>query len=214
MTTSTVHVAVFDTFADWETGYATAHIRRPGWQREPGRYAVATVGPSREPVTTMGGMRILPDIALDELRPRDSAMLILAGGDTWGEDTMAGFRAAARRFLEAGVPVAAICGATFGLALEGLLDDRAHTSNAAEYLALTGYQGAGRFVDEPAVTDGDLITASGVAPVHFARAIFERLGIYAPEVAASWFKLYGDRDPAGFFELMAVPPAGKMQSPA
>jgi putative intracellular protease/amidase len=205
MVTSTVHVAVFDTFADWETGYATAHIRRPSWQREPGRYSVATVGPTREPVTTMGGMRITPDIALDELRPDDSAMLILAGGDTWGEDSMAGFRAAARPFLAASVPVAAICGATFGLALEGLLDDRAHTSNAAGYLALTGYAGGDRFVDQPVVTDGDLITASGVAPVHFAQAIFERLGIYAPEVAASWFKLYGNRDPAGFYELMAVP---------
>jgi putative intracellular protease/amidase len=205
MVTSTVHVAVFDTFADWETGYATAHIRRPSWQREPGRYSVATVGPAREPVTTMGGMRITPDIALDELRPDDSAMLILAGGDTWGEDSMAGFRAAARPFLAASVPVAAICGATFGLALEGLLDDRAHTSNAAGYLALTGYAGGDRFVDQPVVTDGDLITASGVAPVHFAQAIFERLGIYAPEVAASWFKLYGNRDPAGFYELMAGP---------
>jgi putative intracellular protease/amidase len=201
-------MAVFDTLADWETGYATAHIRRPSWQREPGRYEVATVGQACEPVTTMGGLRILPDIALDELRPQDSAMLILAGGDTWGEDAMAGFRAAAREFLAAGVPVAAICGATFGLALEGLLDDRAHTSNAAEYLALTGYAGSDRFVDQPAVTDGDLITATGVAPAHFARAIFERLGIYAPEVAASWFKLYGDRDPAGFYELMAVPAGG------
>ena len=214
MTTSTVHVAVFDTFADWETGHATAHIRRRDWQREPGRYDVATVGPSREPVTTMGGIRILPDLALDELRPQDSAMLILAGGDTWGEDSMAGFRTAARQFLAAGVPVAAICGATFGLALEGLLDDRAHTSNAAEYLAFTGYQGGDRYVDEPVVTDGDLITATGVAPAHFARAIFERLGIYTPEVAASWFKLYADRDPAGFFELMAVPEAGEVQSPA
>jgi putative intracellular protease/amidase len=119
MMTQTVHVAVFDTFADWETGYATAHIRRDSWQRQPGRYSVTTVGPTREPVTTMGGMRIAPDIALDELRPSGSAMLILAGGDTWGEDSMAGFRTAARRFLAAGVPVAAICGATFGLALEG-----------------------------------------------------------------------------------------------
>src|ERR1700760_969273 len=143
MTPSTVHVAVFDTFADWETGYATAHIRRPSWQREPGRYAVATVGPSREPVTTMGGMRIRPDIALDELHPSGSAMLILAGGDTWGEDSMAGFRAAARQFLTAGVPVAAICGATFGLALEGLLDDRAHTSNAAGFYELMAVPAGG-----------------------------------------------------------------------
>src|SRR6266550_6490214 len=205
MNATVVHVAVFDTLADWEIGYATAHIRRESWQREPGRYSIVTVGPGREPVTTMGGLRVTPDISLAELRPQDSAMLILAGGDRWDQDSMAGFRAAARRFLAAGVPVAAICGATYGLALEGLLDDRAHTSNAAEYLALTGYAGGDRFVSEPAVVDGDLITASGVAPVHFAGAIFERLAVYTAEVAASWFKLYGDRDPAGFYELMAVP---------
>jgi putative intracellular protease/amidase len=152
----------------------------------------------------MGGLRITPDIALDELRPEASAMLILAGGDRWDQDSMAGFRAAARRFLAAGVPVTAICGATYGLALEGLLDDRAHTSNAAGYLAASGYAGGGRYVAEPVVTDGDLITASATAPVHFASAIFARLGLYEPEVAASWFKLYGDRDPAGYFELMSA----------
>jgi hypothetical protein len=54
------------------------------------------------------------------------------------------------------------------------------------------------------VTDGNLITASGVAPVHFAQAIFSRPGVYEPGVAASWFKLYGDHDPAGFFELMSA----------
>lgn len=204
MTAHTVHLAIFDTFSDWETGYATAHIRRLSWQRTPGRYSLATVGPTREPVTTMGGMRVIPDLAVAELRPEDSAMLIIAGGDTWAEESMAGFRAAARRFLAAGVPVAAICGATFGLALEGLLDDRPHTSNAADYLAYSGYAGGDRYVAEPVVTDGDLITASGTAPVHFARAIFTKLEIYTPEVTASWFKLYGDRDPAGFFELMTA----------
>jgi putative intracellular protease/amidase len=119
MSTTAVYVAVFDTLADWELGYATAHIRRDSWQREPGRYSIVTVGPSREPVTTMGGLRVTPDISLAELRPRDSAMLILAGGDRWDQNSMAGFRTAARAFLAAGVPVAAICGATYGLALEG-----------------------------------------------------------------------------------------------
>src|SRR5260370_42046068 len=185
-----VHVAVFDTLADWEIGYATAHIRSDQWQREPGRDSVCTVGSGREPVTTMGGLRITPDMALGELRPQDSAMLILAGGDHWAEDEMAGVRTAARQFLAAGVPVAAICGATFGLALEGLLDDRAHTSNAAEYLAYSGYAGGRRFLAEPAGTDGDLITASATAPVHFARAIFSRLRLSQPPVAPSCFTLY------------------------
>jgi putative intracellular protease/amidase len=211
--TDNVHVAVFDTLADWEIGHTTAHIRRPSWQRRPGRYRIVTVGPTREAVTTMGGLHVVPDLAVDELRPEDSAMLILAGGDTWTDaastddattdDAMAGFRTAARRFLDAGVPVAAACGATFGLAVEGLLDERRHTSNAREFLQLSGYRGAHLYVDEPAVQDAGLITASGVAPVHFSRAIFAALDLYEPAVLASWFKLYGDRDPAGYVELMA-----------
>jgi len=202
--TENVHVAVFDTLADWELGYAIAHVRRPSWQREPGRYRIVTVGPTPEPITTMGGLRIVPEISLSELDPADSAMLVLAGGDTWGDAEMAGFRSAARRFLEADVPVAAICGATFGLAVEGLLDDRPHTSNAREYLEYSGYHGGDHFVDAPVVRDGNLITATGVAPVHFARAIFELLELYREDVTESWFKLYGERDPAGFYELMSA----------
>lgn len=203
-TNKVVHVAVFDTFADWEIGYATAHIRKADWQREPGQYEIVTVGLSTEPITTMGGMDIVPDMTLAELNPEDSSMLILAGGETWTEDAMAPFRSMARRFVEAGVPVAAICGATLGLAIEGLLDDRAHTSNAAEVLAYSGYAGAELYRDKPAVMDRGVITASSVAPVHFAQVVLEALEVYEPAVAKSWFKLFGDRDPAGFFELMAV----------
>ena len=193
-----VHHAVYDTYADWETGHATAYLARAG-------YGIRTVGPGRDPVTSIGGLRVQPECALDDVRPSESSLLILPGADLWDSSgDLAPFARKAREFLDAGVPVAAICGATYGLALEGLLDERAHTSNAAEYLAFTGYAGADRYVAEPAVTDGDLITASGTAPVHFARAIFARLGLYEPGVAASWFKLYGDRDPAGFYELMSA----------
>jgi len=205
MKTETVHLAIYDTMADWETGYATAHIAQPLWQRTPGRFAVRTVGPAAgEPVVTAGGTRIVPDVTVDDLDPADSAMLILPGNNIWPTPAYAPFVAAARRFLEAGVPVAAICGATGALAAAGMLDDRPHTSNAAEFLAGVGYGGAAHYVAEPAVTDGDLITASGVAPVEFARAIFARLDVFSPEVLASWYRLYGEQDPAGFYELAAA----------
>jgi len=200
--TTTVHVAVYDTLADWEVGHATAHIANGAWQRQPGSHRVVTVG-AGEPVTSMGGMRITPDVALADLRPADSAMLVLPGADTWMDGSNAPFASKAREFLDAGVPVAAICGATWGLALEGLLDDRDHTSNAAEFLAASGYRGADRYRDELAVTDGDLITASATAPVEFARAVLARLGLYDPAVLASWYKLYGQHDPAGYYELVA-----------
>jgi putative intracellular protease/amidase len=199
----TVHVAAYDTLADWEIGYATAHINKPLWHKQPGRFAVATVGANRNPVTTMGGMRVVPDTTLDEVSSQDSAMLILAGNDIWNTAQFKPFADKAREFLDAGVPVAAICGATGGLALNGLLDDREHTSNAAEFLRSVGYAGAHLYRDEPAVTDRDLITASANAPVEFAGAILERLEVFEPNVLSSWFKLYGQRDPAGFYELMA-----------
>jgi putative intracellular protease/amidase len=200
----TVHLAVYDTLADWEVGYATAHINNGAWQRHPGSHLVRTVGATSAPVTTMGGMTVVPDLTLDELRPEDSAMLILPGAATWDDGGNRAFADKAAEFLEAGVPVAAICGATAGLAAAGLLDERAHTSNAPEALHATGYAGADRYVDQPAVTDGDLITASGVAPAHFAREVLARLDLYPEGVLDSWLKLYGDRDPAGYFELVGA----------
>lgn len=199
--TQHVHLAVYDTLADWEVGHATAHINNGNWQREPGRYRVVTVGAGREPVRSMGGMLITPDITLDELRVEDSAMLILPGSDTWLSGANAAFAKKARQFLEAEVPVAAICGATAGLAAEGLLDDRRHTSNAPEFVQALGSKGAEHYCDLPAVTDRGLTTASGTAPVDFAREVFAALKLYTPEVLASWYRLYGLGDPAGYFEL-------------
>ena len=202
-TVRTVHCGVYDTLADWEAALAIAQLHSGAFQPGGGSFRVVTVGETGEPVTTLGGVRIVPDIALAELRPDDSAMLVLPGADTWFGGN-GGFLDAARTFLDSGVPVAAICGATYGLATVGLLDDRDHTSNAPEFLARSGYAGAERYRHEPAVTDGDLITATGVAPVDFARAIFAHLDVYPPPVLDAWYRLYHDGDAAAWAELMAA----------
>ncbi|OKI64852.1 DJ-1/PfpI family protein [Streptomyces sp. MJM1172] len=199
-----VHLAVYDTYADWETGHTTAHLTQRG-------HTIRTVGSaSGAPVTTMGGVRVLPDLALADLRPGDSSLLILTGASLWdtGED-LAPFAAKAGEFLAAGVPVAAICGATAGLARAGLLDGRAHTSGASFYLAgQPGYGGAERYVEADAVTDGDLITAGPTEPVAFAREVFARLGVYGPEVLDAWFRLFHDSDASAYPVLMAAAESG------
>ncbi len=202
--TETVHLAVYDTLADWEVGHAIAHIRKPSWQRKPGRYDVRTVAVTAEPVTTMGGVRIVPDMLLADLTPADSAMLILPGNDIWPTEQYGAWTDKAREFLDAETFVAAICGATGGLAKAGLLDHHEHTSNAREFLDGLGYAGGALFRDVPAVTDRSLITGRAQAPVEFAREILAALAVYEPDVLASWFTLYGRQDPAGFYELMAV----------
>lgn len=201
MTAKIVHVAVFDTLADWEVGAATAHLRNGHWHREPGRFEIRYVGPTVEPITTMGGMRVLPDLALADLAPADSAMLILPGADGWEAGELDEFAAKAVEFVAAGVPVAAICGATFGLARAGLLDNRRHTSNVAEYLAYSGYSGGAHYVDELAVTDGTVITANSTAPFEFAREVFACLNVYEPHVLDSWYRLFAQHDPAGYAVL-------------
>ncbi|MCX4512286.1 DJ-1/PfpI family protein [Streptomyces sp. NBC_01619] len=192
----TVHLAVYDTFADWETGHATAWLARTG-------HPVRTVGPAADkPVTSIGGLRVLPELALDELRPEDSELLVLPGADLWDTgDDLTPFARKAREFLAAGVPVAAICGATAGLAREGLLDDRKHTSAVSFYLAATGYAGGGNYVDTDAVTDGDLITAGPTEPVAFAREVLGRLGAFEGARLDAWYRLFHDSDPAAYEEL-------------
>ncbi|MEU1468560.1 type 1 glutamine amidotransferase family protein [Streptomyces sp. NPDC005761] len=192
MTRRTAHLAVYDTYADWETGHTTAHLAQNG-------FTVRTVGPTTGPVTSMGGLTVRPDLDLAGLRPEDSALLILPGAALWDSgDTLAPFARTARTFLDAGVPVAAICGATAGLAREGLLDGRAHTSAVSFYLAGTGYAGGAHYIDADAVTDGDLITAGPTEPVAFAREVFARLGVYDEKKLDAWYRLFHDSDASAY----------------
>ncbi len=201
-----VYLFVFDTLADWETGYAIAAINNPAHQKHPGRYGVQTLGLTNDPVTTIGGITILPDVSLDEVEA--GAMLILPGGEAWDEGKNTQILETAKAFLQAGIPIAAICGATAGLAHAGLLDDRPHTSNAAEYLQATGYRGAAHYQNQPVVTADNVITANSTAPSEFAYHIFKALDLYDAPVLDAWFGLFKTGDPAYYFTLqqLTAPP--------
>lgn len=69
MKKQTVYLFVFDTLADWEASFAIAGINNPAFQAQPGRYQVQTVGLEAEPITTIGGVTILPDIPLMSWNP-------------------------------------------------------------------------------------------------------------------------------------------------
>jgi putative intracellular protease/amidase len=185
-----VYVFVFDGMADWEASFAIAGINNPQFQHEPGRYRVITVASGKHPVTSMGGMRILPDICVDEIEIHRAAMLILPGGDLWTDDECTEILEVACRFRIRGIPVAAICSATAALARAGMLDDFHHTSNSREYLAASGYRGAGFYCDVPAIADEGLITASGFSSVEFAREIFRELGLCSQPSLERWYALF------------------------
>jgi putative intracellular protease/amidase len=200
----TAHLALYDTLADWEVGHLLAELHT-------GRFTgtgfdVVAVAESHEPITTMGGVRIVPDALLADLEPGNSDLLVLPGAEMWDARGGEAFAAAAGRFLEAGVPVAAICGATAGLARAGLLDERNHTSDAAEYLAATGYAGGDRYIDERSVVDGHLITAGSHSPVQFARATLGCLRLASERRLEAYERFFHNGDPAGFRVLTQATP--------
>jgi putative intracellular protease/amidase len=129
---------------------------------------------------------------------------VLPGADTWLDPAQEPALRAAARLLDEGIPVAAICGATLGLANAGLLDNRPHTSNDPAVLKMfcPNYRGENQYVNEPAVTDGNLITASGFAPIEFAYQVFRRLDVMTPATLEAWHGLFATGQPDYFYALM------------
>jgi putative intracellular protease/amidase len=202
----TAHLGVYDSLTDSEVGHLLVELHTGRFTGT--SFDVVAVAEASESITTMGGLRISPDMLLDGLDPRSSDLLILPGAEIWDAGGGGAFAAVAARFLDVGVPVAAICGATAGLARAGLLDGRNHTSSAREYLASTGYAGGDHYIDERVVVDGDLITAGPQSPVQFARATMARLGLASSRTLEAYEALFDRGDQAAFPVLMEGHPSG------
>jgi putative intracellular protease/amidase len=199
------YLYLLDTMADWEPGFLIAELNTArAFKKDAEKYTVKTVGITKEPVVTMGGIRIVPDISLEELAIDDAGVLILPGGDTWLEPIHDPIISKVKEFLDAGVLVAAICGATMGLANAGILDSRAHTSNDLEFLKAVcpNYTGEKFYRNEPSVIDDNVITATGVAPLEFTREVLRALDVLSVETLEAWYNLYTTHEAQYYYALM------------
>jgi putative intracellular protease/amidase len=159
-------------FADWETALlnAVAH----------GYYGVDTrfVSPGGTAVTSLGGMKVTPDAALETLDADSLDALVICGGTIWKSPAAPDITKAVTEARDKGKVVAAICDGTLALAKTGLLDTVRHTSNGAGYLAPTGYKGAAHYVEtSSAMIDQNIITAPATAPITFMVSILTALGV-------------------------------------
>jgi putative intracellular protease/amidase len=205
MRNNIVYLYVFDTMADWEIGYLTAELNS-------GRYykkdltptKIITVGTKKTPILTMGGLKILPDVEIDAFSFENTDALILPGGDTWAETVHEPILTIAEECLKKGIVVAGICGSTIALARKGLLNFSCHTSNDLDYLKsiCPDYKGEQYYRQEAAVTDGKLITATGIAPLEFTLQVLKTLEVFSVETLEAWYKLYKTNNSEYFFDLM------------
>ena len=194
-----------DTMADWEYGYLTAGLTMAN-EMEPDRFRLRVLADGQSEVTTAGRLRLRTDGDIGEVDADQVALLVLPGADTWfdGQERVLEL---ARTLAERGTPVAAICGATYGLARAGLLDTRRHTSNALDFLESSGYAGAEHYVHERVVDDQNVITAPASAPVDFSAAIFRRIGLFPPAITDAWYGLYTTGERRYYDALVGAEPA-------
>jgi putative intracellular protease/amidase len=186
-------------FADWEAAFILPVLKSKNRQ-------VVTVSENAKAVESMGGLTLIPDTKIKALQPETIACLILPGGDSWNNPLLNReiLELAYDLYADGGALVAAICGATVGLARESILDDRLHTSNDLELLKELAplYRGASRYQKSLAVTDRNLITASGVGAIEFALEIMKSLDVDSESNRQDWFNLFkkAEAPPAAYWQ--------------
>ncbi|QUH22517.1 glutamine amidotransferase [Methanobacterium alkalithermotolerans] len=200
-----VYLYVLNTLADWEIAYLTAEINS-------GRYLDKTktpvelikIGNSTEPIKTMGGITITPDEDIDNIKFEKGDLLILPGADTWSEEENKKIIDIVSSIINEKVIIAAVCGATIALANKGILNHRKHTSNDLEVLKMfcPDYAGEDFYINQPAVTDDNLITGSGLAPLEFSYEVLKRTNLMKTETLEAWYQLYKTNEPKYFYALM------------
>ena len=200
-----VYLYILNTLADWEMGYITAELNS-------GRFFDKTkmpvdlvkIGSTLKPIKTMGGINISPDVVVNDVVFNENDLLILPGADTWLDDSNKEIIDLVPELLNQNVIVAAICGATVALAKNGILNKRKHTSNNKKFLKMTcpEYAGESLYLDQSAVVDGNLITATGLAPLEFSHEVFKKINVMKPETLEAWYKLYKTRESKYFYALM------------
>ena len=167
-----------DRYADWECALVMA-VGRSYYGLN-----VLTAAPDGGPVTSAGGLKVTPDMALEDLSPAEFDMLLINGGGIWETEEAPSLSALLYNTRAIDKPIGAICAATLTLARSGLLDCVAHTSNDAALLQqVPAYKGSSHYVDGPNAISADrIVTAAGTSPVTFMKEIMKLLGKGGPEL--------------------------------
>lgn len=181
-----VYVFLFEGFSDWELAYLTPEICKSE------AFELVYFSKDGKPVLSMGGMHVLPNLALADVSVEEVAMLILPGGVAWEKGELREIDGLVKELFTNNKPIAAICGATIYLAQQGFLDSLKHTSNDLGYLKAVApaYLGEKHYLNEAVVTDGNIITANGISPIEFAREIFTCLRLMADKDIERWYQLF------------------------
>jgi putative intracellular protease/amidase len=177
---------VFDGYSDWEPSLLVAVLNKFT------DFEVHTFSHDGKPVCSFGNIHVLPDHTFGEVSSEPVDLLVLPGGEAWEEGKNQIVRPLIENVLKEGNTVAGICAATIFLGQSGFLNTIKHTSNHISYLKQMApdYQGEDWYVNKPAVSDGNIITANGTAIVEFAESVLNHFDLFRQNELENWFQYF------------------------
>ena len=184
----TVLLVLLEQYADWEAAYVSTAVHMLGQ----GKFVVKTVSLSKEPVTSIGGMRAVADYTVGSA-PKDYDALLLIGGLCWREERAQQMIPLVEHCVKRGKVLGGICDAAAFLASIGVLDSVKHTGDRLSALQEwkgTKYKGAENYQAKQAVFDRNIITANGSAPLEFAREVLTALHVAEEAMIEDWYVLH------------------------
>lgn len=184
-------------FADWESAFISASLNGGLADADVDgkinpKYVVKTLGLTKEPALSFGGLRTLIDYDIESY-PDDYAALILIGGTAWRDKKVNVLLPLIKDAIEKGKVVGAICDASLFLGINGLLNDVKHTSNTLEALTTfpnTQYTNAENYHQQQAVSDKNIVTANGTASLEFTKELLSLLDAYTESEINGFYNLY------------------------
>ena len=183
---------ILEGFADWEGAYIATCLNQGVKPGNPISYKVKTLSITKEPVSSIGGFKVLPDYGLNDM-PENYAGLVLIGGMNWFSPLGELIVPLVEKAVKENKLVAGICNASVFLGANGFLNNVKHTSNGLDYLkqyAGEKYTGEAGYVNKHAVRDGNIVTANGTAPLDFCREILYALDADTPEIIEESYQFY------------------------
>jgi len=173
-------------WADWELAYISSAVNMLG----NGQFENKTVSLTKNAVTSIGGIKCLPDYDLQTV-PSDYEAVILIGGMSWHGENALQVKPLIDACIKSGKVLGAICDACRFLGTVGALNGAKHTANdlneLKQYSVYTNEQG---FIYRHAVSDNKVITANGTAALEFARELLKALSVASEEQIKDWYDFH------------------------
>ena len=175
-------------FADWEAAYLSSALYMLG----NGQYEVKTVSLSTDMVTSIGGLRVMPDYSVHSV-PADYEALILIGGMSWRNEDAGKIKPLVEKCVADKKVLGGICDASAFLGTVGVLNGVRHTGNDLVDLkqwAGASYTGEELYMMQQAVSDRNIITANGTAALEFAREVLLALKAAPEDKIMEWYNFH------------------------